>query len=496
MLGSSRIWWSAGGIFGASGLAAAFLITASAPATPESRVSPGITLAGVPLEGSSRADVERVATELRKRWVLHPVRIRCGKQRETTTLARLGAQVDVPAAVEAVFARSAAETGLLQRLYSRFSGPETVVVPLPVGFTREGVARGVADLSGRAGTLPRNARLKRDGGGFRIVPSEPGREIDAGQLAVELAERVSSADLQEEVAKGVRDEIPRGRWLRSRAPLGIEASLREAPARITREHLGEITARLASFETSLGSSSRNRTHNVDLAARSIDGTVLLPGDTFSYNEIVGPRVASAGFREAPQIVRGELQPGTGGGICQVSSTLYNAVLLADLKVVRRQHHAVPVAYVPPGRDATVVDGVIDFRFQNPLPHPVALDVRVVGRKVVTAIYGHPDDRVEVELTSGPVTRVPAGARTLSDSRLPRGQRVVQRRAVDGRRVTISRVVRRQGAEVRREVVTRDYYRPFPAEIRVGTRAPLPQAPPAGGSQPAEAATVPAAEAVE
>src|SRR5205807_8651585 len=172
--------------------------------------------------------------------------------------------------------------------------------------------------------------------------------------------------------------------------------------------------RLVTFSTSLGGSSKNRVHNIELACRAIDGTVLLPGDIFSYNETVGPRVPSAGFREAPVIIHGELQTGTGGGICQVSSTLYNAVLLADLTVLRRSHHAFPVHYLPAGRDATVVDGALDFKFKNTLKNAIAIDAKVVKRRVVFNLYGDPGEHREVEIVSSGAARVGAGLRRVSD----------------------------------------------------------------------------------
>ncbi|MGV3719885.1 MAG: VanW family protein, partial [Actinomycetota bacterium] len=219
-----------------------------------------------------------------------------------------------------------------------------------------------------------------------------------------------------------------------------------------------------------------------------DGAVLLPGDVFSYNDTVGPRVASAGFKEAPVIVRGKLEPGTGGGICQVSSTLYNASLLADLEIVRRRHHAFPVAYVPAGRDATVVDGVIDFRFKNRLKHAIAIDSKVVGGRVIVHLYGHDDDKAEVTVVSGRVSTIGAGVKTVPDPRLAKGRRVVVEPARSGKRVTVSRIVKRAGQAVRKEVVSRDYYRPFDGVVRVGTRSVAKSAPSADTK---EAPTTPA-----
>src|SRR5439155_11763175 len=139
--------------------------------------------------------------------------------------------------------------------------------------------------------------------------------------------------------------------------------------------------------TSFSLRDRNRVHNIRVAAKAIDGLFLLPGEEFSYNATVGPRRASAGFRTAPEIVQGNLVPGIGGGVCQVSSTLYNIALLADLEITRRHHHRFPVHYLPAGRDATVSDGGLDLRFRNRLDAPVALLLSVKGGRLLARLYG-------------------------------------------------------------------------------------------------------------
>jgi len=147
---------------------------------------------------------------------------------------------------------------------------------------------------------------------------------------------------------------------------------------------------LSDFSTSLGRSSWGRRENIRKAVSAIDGTLLQPGEKFGFNEIVGPRVGERGYKIAPVMVRGELVPGVGGGVCQVSTTLYNAVLLAGLGVERRGHHARPVKYVSPGRDATVVYGYIDLIFKNDKDSPVYIQGEVKGGRMIFRIFGRRD----------------------------------------------------------------------------------------------------------
>jgi hypothetical protein len=127
-----------------------------------------------------------------------------------------------------------------------------------------------------------------------------------------------------------------------------------------------------------------------------------------------------------------------------------------------------VHYLPAGRDATVVDGAIDFRFRNSLDHPIALDAKVSRGAVNFNVYGHPDDKREVQLSTSGLSAVGAGVETISDPKLPKGRRVVEKRAKSGLRVTLTRVVKKDGQIVRNEVVSRDFYRPYSGVIRVGT----------------------------
>lgn len=126
----------------------------------------------------------------------------------------------------------------------------------------------------------------------------------------------------------------------------------------------KIAGLLSNYTTHFNSNLNGRTQNIKLAAKAIDGTVLKPNQEFSFNQTVGPRTTEAGYQVAMIIEGNEFIPGLGGGVCQVSSTLFNAVLLASLSVSERSHHSLAVTYVPPGQDATVAYPSLDFKFTN------------------------------------------------------------------------------------------------------------------------------------
>ena len=167
----------------------------------------------------------------------------------------------------------------------------------------------------------------------------------------------------------------------------------------------QLPCLLGSCSSPLAGSTPERIQNIRAAVEKISGKILLPGETFSYNQTVGPRTRATGFLPAPAIVHEALRPVIGGGICQVSSTLFDAVLLSDLKVLERHRHYTPVNYLPLGMDATISWGTKDFRFRNTSPGSVQIIGRVSDSTLTFQIYGEnplPDElRLETEIVESP-----------------------------------------------------------------------------------------------
>jgi len=148
--------------------------------------------------------------------------------------------------------------------------------------------------------------------------------------------------------------------------------------------------KIGHYTTFFNPHNTNRSHNIWLAARAINNYVVLPGETFSFNLVVGKRTREKGYLQAPVIVKGELSEGIGGGICQVSSTLYNAVDRAGLHIVKRYSHSRHVPYVPPGRDATVSWYGPDFVFQNKYPYPILIRAKSQHGRMMVTIHSFPE----------------------------------------------------------------------------------------------------------
>lgn len=242
---------------------------------------------------------------------------------------------------------------------------------------------------------------------------------------------------------------------------------------VTKEHLEEnlFSTTLGRYTSDFSSSSSNRATNVSKAAASIDGVVLMPGDEFSYNGTVGNPSAENGYLMASVYSNGKTAQGVGGGVCQVSSTLYSAVLYADLEVVERQNHSLTVDYVPKGQDATVAYGYLDFRFKNNTDYPVKISSVVNGRKLTVSLIGaaYVPQR-KIEITNQTISTTEPVEKETVDPTLPAGTRNVGEKGKRGYVVDTFKTVYENGVKVSSERITRSTYKMVPTEVTVGPTA--------------------------
>lgn len=226
---------------------------------------------------------------------------------------------------------------------------------------------------------------------------------------------------------------------------------------------------LGAFSTTYNSGNTNRSTNIRLASQKIDGTVVMPGEVFSYNATVGQRTASAGFKTAAVYSGGEVTTGIGGGICQVSSTLYNAVLLSNLEIVERYNHGFNPGYVAVGRDATVSWGGPDFKFKNNRDYPVKISCSGTGGKIIVQIFGLlKEDEYDVEIESYVTRWISYSTITREDSSLSSGETRVIESGSNGCKSVAYRILKKDGEVVEKELLSQDTYSPHNRIVAVGT----------------------------
>ncbi|HLR21526.1 MAG TPA: VanW family protein [Tissierellaceae bacterium] len=167
----------------------------------------------------------------------------------------------------------------------------------------------------------------------------------------------------------------------------IEIPVDKIKPKYTEEYYLKINGIISQFSTKFKNSSPGRKKNIELSAKEFNGVLLHSGETLSYNKTTGPINKEVGYKEAPVIIDGEYTPGVGGGICQTSTTLYNAALLADLTIVERHPHSIPPNYIEKGKDAAVAGDYLDLKFKNDYDFPVYIKSKVKNDEVYLYIYG-------------------------------------------------------------------------------------------------------------
>ncbi len=218
--------------------------------------------------------------------------------------------------------------------------------------------------------------------------------------------------------------------------------------------------------------------NIILAARAVDSATVMPGGTFSFNAIVGERTPERGFEDGLMFDQGQVVRGTGGGICLVSTGLYNAALQAGLPIAERHGHSGVVSYAAPGCDASVVYGAQDMKFVNTTWQPVIVKTTITENQVLVSLYGTPppaNQRVYVRTTS--LSTIPAPTRQTEDPALPPASLpIVDQKPRAGYHVVVERLWTRGNHIIRRETVADETRAPRPKLVRVPVPVPPPAAP--------------------
>lgn len=289
-------------------------------------------------------------------------------------------------------------------------------------------------------TEPQNASYKTDP--FEIIPHKNGIDFD-----IDEARKVLSEEKEEYVIK-----------------------LAIIEPEIHTNEIGEeaFPDLLSSFSTKYDETNRSRSKNLKIAMDKLNGVVVMPGEVFSYNQTLGKRTAEQGYEYANGFAGGKVVPMLAGGICQISSTLYDAVLYANLNIVERHNHAFQATYVEPGKDATVVYGSLDFKFENTRNYPIMIKTTAKGGLAEIKIFGIREAvEYEVEVITEVLNYTPYNVVYQNDSSLAPGQQKVSQWGLQGCKSITYRIVSLNGQQVSKEVLSTDTYQALSKIIKVG-----------------------------
>lgn len=239
----------------------------------------------------------------------------------------------------------------------------------------------------------------------------------------------------------------------------IELPVEIIKPKLTKQYLSSINGIIGEFSTSFKGSSYGRIQNIKVSAKSMSNLLILPGEQVSYNETLGAVKSSNGYMEAPVILNGELTPGMGGGVCQTSTTLYNALLLADVNIVERHPHSIAARYVPKGTDGAVASGFLDLKFKNNFDFPIYTYSKIVGDRLYFYIYGDTKAKdYSVKIEPELIQTIPYKVTEILDQNAEPGSRTLVQEGRTGYKVKTYKSIIKDGKVVERTQISSDYYR--------------------------------------
>ena len=280
-----------------------------------------------------------------------------------------------------------------------------------------------------------NAEFSFNGGRISVTEEVIGKKVDEEELESLIDNNINAL---EPIKIPVEDLVP------SR----------------TKALLSRINGIIGEYSTSFKGSSSERIENIRLSSKAVSGGPIMPGETVSFNDTTGPRSKKAGYKEANVILKGEFVPSTGGGVCQTSTTLYNALLRASVTIIERTHHSIPVKYVPLGQDAAVSYGALDLKFRNDFDFPIYIDSKIIGDRVYIYIYGDKNAKnYNIEIESEIIEEVPAEEEIVVDKNLAPGTKEEIQKGRGGYKVNTYKSIIKNGKVVSKDLITKDFYKP-------------------------------------
>jgi len=410
------------------------------------KILPGISAFGVELEGLKNEEAREILQPIASRMIDSP-RILVFEDQEIkiTPHTELGAFIDLNRVVEEAY--SIARTGnIFKRIKNRIivwkKGYE---VPFQAEFNPLKFEDFQNKISSLINRMPRDAYIEVN----RIIESRIGVKLDLEKFKEEIKESLKSLDGEKYIVN-----LP---------VITID------PKITTQNILKElaINVELGTYPTSLENKEENTIYNIKLASEVINGILIKPQEIFSFNKYVGSAEKADGYKESTIIANGVFANGYGGGICQVSSTLYNAALLANLLIIERYNHSVygeATKYVPLGQDAAIFYEFKDLRFKNNSDHMVVIFSKVFRDTLQVNIFGGNEGKAEVEIISKDKKVIDYQIIREKDSKLEAGQEKVVQEGVPGYQIKTYRIVRKDGEE-KIEFLAEDTYNSVPMIIR-------------------------------
>lgn len=413
-------------------------------AVPEYKIMKGVSCDGISLSGMTKDEAKKVVEEHIDELHQQKITMYVDDESATTKVENLGVMADAQKTVERAY--KLGRSGSIFTKYSQVTA-DNHEIKLYRTYDEDKFLTNIVKVTKKIITAPKNASLKRNNGKFKVIKEKTGYTLkkeetfDSFKKAVEANEDKALLVVKKENAK------------------------------YTSEDMEKVKDKLGTYTTYYGSSAYGRKANVANGAKKINGTVLYPGESFSVYKQVSPFTAANGYALAGSYENGQTVQTYGGGICQVSTTLYNAAIRAELDIKERHPHSMTVSYVPRSSDAAIAGTSKDLKFKNQYDFPIYILGKSDGSALTFTVYGLKKDKnrkvtFESETTS---VRSSGGTKIIKDASLYEGKRVLESYGHTGYTARLWKIVTVNGKQQSRKIFNKSSYMATPSTYRVGTK---------------------------
>lgn len=417
-------------------------------------VYPGISIGNMDVGGMTFEEAKKTVDDYITSVSNESITLQVGKQEKSFPMTDIGLSCSNPEVVNTAY-EYGKNGNLFERIKAVYGLTKTPkAYPLTFYFDEAKAREKIVSVEKEFLAKKKNATIKRKKGKFKVTKEVNGISMDLDKNADKLIGLLMSGD-----------------WDEKSVVFPLE--YKEDKAKHTKAELSVIKDKLGSFTTSYGGSTAGRCKNVANGAKLINGTLLYPGDKFSVHDAVTPFTKENGYRLAGSYENGTTVQTYGGGICQVSTTLYNAVLRAELEILERSNHSMTVHYVELSEDAAISGEEKDFRFKNNLDHPIYIvgSTDPDNQTITFTIYGkeYRDKNRSIEFVSETTSTRPPEEQVIKDDTMDEGKKEVEQSGRTGYTARLWKIIHQKGKDDVKEQINSSYYISTPRVVRVGTK---------------------------
>ncbi|MEG0238443.1 MAG: VanW family protein [Clostridium sp.] len=416
------------------------------------KIYPGVTVGGIDLSGKTKEEGMTLLKDNFSNKILDKkivVKIKDKDKEYDAKYSELEPHYEIEKAVDEAFSYGKDSNVFEQNSIIKKGTSDKHEIQLNFTYSEKNLNNLEDKMIKKFNIAPKNAKMNiSSGGNISITPETVGYGVNKEELNKSLKENING-DLDTETL--------------------VQLEYKEDKPKVTKEELSKINGVIGSSTSSYQSSDANRSANIAAATEFVNGTLLMPGEVFSYSEAT--QRDKSKYKEGNVYINDKVEKDIGGGICQVSSALYRAVMKANIRPVERHNHSMTVGYAKPGLDATVAWGYLDLKIKNTYDTPIYILGTTYNKTVDFKVYG---DTKELngktyDMVNEIVKTIPSTQETINDPSLPEGTRVVESAGITGYVAKGYQVTYENGKVIKKELISTDTYKMIPQKIKVGTK---------------------------